>query len=113
MFGKGIVIKDYVSAYPNPIRLQAGDVVVISHSDIEYPYWVWVTDTSEISGWVPRQILCFIQANQAICTENYIAHELTVKIGECLYLEKLLNGWFLAHKRCGETGWIPQSCVEL
>ncbi|MCC8367941.1 ligand-binding protein SH3 [Xenorhabdus sp. PB61.4] len=111
MFGKGTVIKNYTSTYPTPIRLQSGDIVSVSHCDIEYPYWVWTTDKSEISGWVPQQILRFTQVNQAICMENYIAHELTVKAGELLYLENLLNGWFWAHKECGETGWIPQDYI--
>ncbi|WP_038243636.1 SH3 domain-containing protein [Xenorhabdus bovienii] len=111
MLKKGIVTCNYFSAFPNPIRLQAGDIVSISHSDIEYPYWIWTTNASNISGWVPQQILSFTHANKAICNENYIAHELTVKVGECLYLEKSLNGWFLAHKKSGETGWIPQEYV--
>ncbi|AYA39540.1 hypothetical protein HZS38_02445 [Xenorhabdus nematophila] len=36
---------------------------------------------------------------------------ITLKTGECLFLEHLLNGWYWAHKNSGETGWIPQECI--
>ncbi|AOM39180.1 SH3 domain-containing protein [Xenorhabdus hominickii] len=107
-----IVAYDYISAYPNPIKLQAGDIVSTSHSDIEYPYWVWTTNSSDVSGWVPQQILHFIAPDTAICNENYIAHELTVKSGEYLYLERLLNGWYWGYKKSGEAGWIPQEYIK-
>ncbi|WP_340616910.1 SH3 domain-containing protein [Xenorhabdus entomophaga] len=113
MLRKGIVTRDYASAYPNPIKLQVGDVVSVSYSDLEYPFWVWTTNDSNISGWVPQQILHFIPPNKAICLENYTAHELTVKTGECLYLENTLNGWYWAHKESGETGWIPQEYINI
>ncbi|WP_319927360.1 SH3 domain-containing protein [Xenorhabdus littoralis] len=109
---KVTVIHDYISAYPNPIKLQAGDIVSISHSDIEYPCWVWTTNILNVSGWVPQQILQFTDPDKAICNENYTAHELTVKVGENLYLENSLNGWYWAHKESGEAGWIPQEYIR-
>ncbi|PHM46308.1 variant SH3 domain protein [Xenorhabdus mauleonii] len=109
---KGTVIRDYVRAYPNPITLKTGEKVAISHCDIEYPGWIWTTNQLNISGWVPQQILHITQPNQAICNENYTAHELTVKTGEHLYLERVLNGWYWAHKISGETGWIPQEYIK-
>ncbi|KLU15469.1 MULTISPECIES: SH3 domain-containing protein [Xenorhabdus] len=109
---KGIVIHDYVSAYPNPIKLQAGDIVSISHSDIEYPYWIWTTNSLNVSGWVPQQILDLIYPDNAICKEDYTAHELTVKAGEYLYLDRVLNGWYWAYKDSGEAGWMPQEYID-
>ncbi|CAM3845999.1 SH3 domain-containing protein [Xenorhabdus thuongxuanensis] len=109
---KGTVIHDYVSAYPNPIKLQAGDIVSISHSDIEYPYWIWTTNSLNISGWVPQQILDLIYPDKAICKENYTAYELTVKAGEYLYLDRVLNGWYWAHKESGEAGWLPLEYIN-
>ncbi|OTA17426.1 variant SH3 domain protein [Xenorhabdus beddingii] len=113
MLKKGIVTHDYISAYPNPIKLQAGDIVSVSYSDLDYPYWIWTTNALNICGWVPQHILHFIPPDKAICSENYTAHELTVKAGECLYLERTLNGWYWAHKDSGEIGWIPQEYIKL
>ncbi|MBD2811067.1 ligand-binding protein SH3 [Xenorhabdus sp. Vera] len=113
MLRKGTVIHDHVSEYPNPIKLKTGEIVLISYSDIEYPHWIWTTNTLNISGWVPQQILRFISINKAVCNENYTSHELTVKVGECLFLERLLNGWYWAHKNSGEIGWVPQGCLTI
>ncbi|CDL83922.1 SH3 domain-containing protein [Xenorhabdus szentirmaii] len=111
MLKKSTVIRDHVSTFSHPIVLKAGDIVSVSHSDIKYPCWVWVINALQINGWVPQQILHFIFPDKAICAEDYTSHELTVSSGECLYLERLLNGWYWAHKKSGETGWIPKENV--
>ena len=110
---KGVVTNDYICAYPVPIELKVGEDVLVSHCDLEWQGWIWVTGASGISGWVPQQILSFIDEIHAKSLENYIARELSVVKGDSLHVEQLLNGWYWVRNIADQTGWVPQENIEL
>lgn len=108
-----VVTKNYTSAFPDPITLTKNDIAVISHCDLEYPGWVWITHSSGKSGWAPQQIFSTLSSNEVICLEDYTAHELSVSYNEKITVMTSLNGWYWAHKLSGESGWVPEECVNL
>ncbi|MCM2588128.1 SH3 domain-containing protein [Rossellomorea marisflavi] len=108
-----VVIKPHHSTYPDPITLKTGDKVIYGKEDTEYPNWVFCTSTSGKEGWVPKQILSQDKlAPFATVSEDYSAHELTVKVGETLTGLHQLNEWTFCCRDTGEEGWIPDSCLK-
>ncbi|RCX06271.1 MULTISPECIES: SH3 domain-containing protein [Kosakonia] len=107
------VIRDYTSAYPDPIAVGKGERVLISHCDLQWRGWVWVTLASGKSGWAPQQLFAPLSAYEGTALDDYCAHELTVRVGETLTLIKALNGWYFARKTDGEQGWVPQEHIRL
>jgi hypothetical protein len=108
-----VVIRNYTSAFPDPISIKKSSTAVISHCDLEYRGWVWITLLSGKAGWAPQQIFAPLSANEVICLEDYTAHELSVRSGEKITVIKSLNGWYWALRNSGEYGWVPEECVSI
>jgi len=105
------VTRNYTSAYPDPIAVGKGERVLISHCDLQWRGWVWVTLASGKSGWAPQQLFAPLSAYEGSALDDYCAHELTVYAGDSLTLIHAFNGWYYAQKADGEKGWLPQECV--
>ncbi|MDV5065723.1 SH3 domain-containing protein [Bacillus sp. W1] len=84
---KYIVIKSHVSNYPNPIRLEEGDVVKMIESYAGPENWEnWMfchEEKYDRKGWVPEQII-----------------------------RKDMNGWIWCKKTGGEDGWVPKENLQ-
>lgn len=102
-----IVIKQHISQYPNPIIVDAGDIVITGREDSEWIGWVFCTNIqSNVSGWVPQQIISVDSADRGIILEDYSAVELNVLPEQQVSIERELNGW--AWCCDGEQrGWLP------
>lgn len=110
---KYLVISEYASHYPNPIKFQVGDVVQIGDIDNEFPGWVWVTTYDGNQGWAPIQFLQIDDKNKTgISLQNYSACELNTKIGDQLILLQELNGWAWVENDRNEHGWVPSNTIE-
>ncbi|WP_312605332.1 SH3 domain-containing protein [Kosakonia cowanii] len=107
------VIRDYQSAYPDPLTIHEGERAQISHCDLQWRGWIWVTLESGKAGWAPQQLFTPVSAHEGICQQAYCAHELTVQSGEQLTVHQSLNGWYLAEKADGDLGWVPHEHVAL
>ncbi|NIG16295.1 SH3 domain-containing protein [Pantoea sp. Cy-640] len=108
-----VVIRDYISTYPDPIVIKKASTAVISHCDLDYPGWVWIKAASGKAGWAPQQILTPRGPNEVVCLEDYTAHELSVRAGEMITVMKSLNGWYWALNNSGESGWLPEEYVSM
>lgn len=113
MANAAVVIRDYTSAFPDPISIKKNGTAVISHCDLEYRGWVWITLSSGKAGWAPQQIFSPLSANEVICLEDYTAHELSVSSNEIITVMKSLNGWYWALRHSGESGWVPEEYVKI
>ena len=119
---KYIVIEKWSESYENPIVLKNGDRVSIDLSvkepDVEWANWVWCTSVTQMTGWVPIQILTILANNpdntqEAVVTEDYSAYELSVEEGDIVFGDKILNGWLWCRKEYSEqNGWIPVRNTE-
>ncbi|MCM3617727.1 SH3 domain-containing protein [Sutcliffiella horikoshii] len=111
---KYTVIKNHTSKYPDPIILKKDQEVLYGIEDTQYPNWIFCKSTStNKEGWVPKQILTIPNLDRiAIVTQDYSAHELTIKEGETVLGLANLNDWTYCKTENKELGWIPTSCLS-
>jgi len=106
------VISDYQAPYPDPIQSKAGDDVVVDpEKQTDIAGWVWCTNSSGRSGWVPKTYVEY-SGKAGIMRCDYNAIELTVHIGEVLTVHKSESGFYWASDPKGLKGWVPISHVE-
>jgi len=109
------VTKEYKSPYPNPLVFQKGDIVEIgeeSKDDPEWKNWIWCEGINNIKAWVPKQYLD-IRRKKGTFKRDYNAMELSVSVGEELFIHEIVNGFGMAEKPNGKRGWVPMKIMEL
>ena len=107
------VVADYQAPYADPIQAKAGDEVVIDfEKKTEIRGWVWCTNSSGKSGWVPTKYLDVMEGRgKMLC--NYNAIELTIHAGERLTVHKEESIFYWVTNQMGQQGWVPVENVEL
>ncbi len=104
------VTTPHQSNYPNPIKFDRGDDLVVGGWDKENPGWIWTKTGNGNEGWAPEQILA-INGESAVAKEDYIATELTTKLGDILTVHRELAGWYWVTTKAGKNGWVPAETV--
>jgi hypothetical protein len=64
-----------------------------------------------MEGWVPENWV-IIEGKTCRLRRDYNARELSVSEGEVLTASLIESGWVWATSQSGETGWVPQACLE-
>jgi uncharacterized protein YgiM (DUF1202 family) len=107
----GRVIEAYRAAYPDPLSAYAGETLTFGRKDQSWPGWVWCANREGKGGWVPES---FMRIKEKICTmqRDYVARELSVRVGDLLTLHELESGWYWASDRSGRNGWVPAKNVK-
>lgn len=91
---KATVVRLYTTQYRDPIKLRAGDAVVVGRRDEEYPAWRWCRSADGREGWVPEEILRLgAEGDAATATRDYDATELDVAAGEVVIVGQRRGGW--------------------
>ncbi len=113
LFRSAVVVEQHISQYPNPIIVNAGDVVITGSEDSEWSGWIFCTNIqSNVSGWVPQQIISVLTVERGIILEDYSAVELNVLPEQQVSIERELNGW--AWCCDGEQrGWLPLEKLKI
>lgn len=106
------VIVDYKSPFPDPLKLQKGNVVQVEEKESEWLGWIWCISKEGKQGWVPYNYLK-IKGDIAKLAQNYDATELTVTIGEELIIENQESGWVWVSNKEGKKGWVPIRNVKI
>lgn len=104
------VIKNYKSAYSDPIRLMQGDVVDWSERESQWKGWVWCKEQNGKKGWIPESILAK-EGSKATIIKDYSAIELTIEEGETLEILCEESGWLWCKNNKGDCGWVPKEKV--
>jgi uncharacterized protein YgiM (DUF1202 family) len=102
----GRVIKDYLTAYPEPLTALKGESLTIVKKDGEWPGWAWCLKDNGRGGWVPEKYIKAI-GDQGFMICDYDAAELSVSIGELVTILKEESGWFWCRNKDGKDGWVP------
>ncbi len=100
------VIKDYSSPYTDPWIITKGEILSIGEKESEWPGWIWCTNNSGKSRWVPESYLEIIGVTGK-AKRDYNSTELSVKVGEELIIEKEEAEWFWVINQQGKSGWVP------
>jgi uncharacterized protein YgiM (DUF1202 family) len=101
----------YQSAYPDPLKLKAGDEVKVEEKKSEWPGWLWCTDRNGNAGWIPGDYI-ERDGDTGTLRVDYDATELTVEAGDELEVIRERNGWAWCRKSDGEHGWLPLNVLE-
>ncbi|PGL33556.1 hypothetical protein CN941_01755 [Bacillus cereus] len=93
---KNIAIKLHASDYPDPIRLEKGDLVSVSEKHKgpkKLDNWVRCSEEKyNRKGWVPEQIISKCTDEIGVIIKRYTAKELQLSSGEILIGLAELNG---------------------
>jgi hypothetical protein len=103
-----IAVSAHASAYPDPIRFDVGDRLVLGERDHEYPGWIRVITSDGNEGWAPEQLIERRGPTEGRAVGEYTARELNTVAGESLVSHRELNGWLWVENARGESGWIPK-----
>jgi hypothetical protein len=113
---KFVVTAPHRSEYPKPISFEAGALISVgarSDGNEGWVDWFLCSVPNQEDGWVPLQILEFIDDKTAVARESYTARELDVDEGELLVASRTLNGWaWCVREHDGASGWVPLNNVE-
>lgn len=107
------VVETHCTSDPNPIRFRVGDTLGVGHHDQVWKHYLWGTDQTGRSGWVPESYLEITpDGRQAMALRDYDSTELTVGRNEILDVLDEVGGWYLCRARSGMSGWVPSTSVE-
>jgi hypothetical protein len=106
------VIEDYESAYPEPLRLNKSDRVRVEERECEWPGWLWATDNSGRSGWIPATYLS-VEDDAGELLRDYDAAELDARAGEVVQILERESGWARCRKTDGSVGWLPEGVLAI
>jgi diadenosine tetraphosphate (Ap4A) HIT family hydrolase len=104
-------IRDYRSAYPEPVIIKAGEELDIGQRNDHWSGWIWCTNRRGQSRWVPESYV-ERSGNKCIALRDYEATELSVKAGERLIIRQGESGWFWCTNQLGQSGWVPGEHLE-
>jgi hypothetical protein len=102
------VTKSYESPFPDPLTAKAGARLRFERRESEWEGWLWCTDSSGKTGWVPENWLT-LDEGFCILQRDYVAEELSVVAGELITAELVESGWVFGSRESGEQGWIPMN----
>ena len=105
------VIKMHRSEFPDPIVIFKGDSLIIGEKyegPESWDNWFFCETLSQTRGWVPGQIIKWLQGNEGEAQQNYSAKEMDIEEGDILIGINHLNGWiWCQHPVSEEEGWVP------
>ena len=104
-------IAEYRSADDDPLHVCAGYELTISERESEWQGWLWCTDQSGKSGWVP-ELYIERRGETGVMLCDYDATELSVRAGEELLAGVEESGWVWCTNREGLSGWVPAEMLS-
>lgn len=100
------VIKAHESADPDPWIVRKGDRLGFERRETEWAGWIWCTDNSGKSAWVPENWVQ-IEGDSCVMKRDYNGTELAVDVGEVVTVEFEESAWAWVTRESGERGWVP------
>jgi len=97
--------------YPDPIQIQAGDLVELVGKEDDG--WIWCRHGGGKEGWVPLSYLSAEgESNTRTALCDYEATELPVEVGEEFEAVRDEHGWVWCTNTQGKWGWVRVANVE-
>ncbi|MEP2777175.1 MAG: SH3 domain-containing protein [Luteolibacter sp.] len=97
---------DYEENNTRALHLTAGQEVTSGPADTAWPGWIWATDSSGRSGYVPEQILEPLGEDRWAAMEDFDPTVLKVTRGETVTSDRQIHGWHWCHNEAGKAGWV-------
>ncbi|NHK32549.1 MAG: hypothetical protein FK730_14440 [Asgard group archaeon] len=106
---KVLVKKNHESTDSDSLSVKAGDILQGEEKPTKFSNWIWCKDANDVYSWVPKSYLKPLADNPGYfkILKDYIAKELTVKIGDEVVILFKASEWAWVRTQIGEEGWIP------
>jgi hypothetical protein len=95
---------------PDPIKMQAGDLLEIAGEEDEG--WIWCRNRTGKESWVPLSYLSAEGEKTRTALVEYDATELPVEEGEEFQAEREESGWLWCQNTQGKWGWVRLPQVD-
>lgn len=107
------VIKDWKQSYNPALKVARGDLVfAIKRDHSKWTGWIWCTDKSGLAGWLPELVFKTVAVGKEnIILQDFDTLELTVSIGEIVFITRHLNEWTWCRNAVDQEGWVPDICL--
>lgn len=113
---KYVVIKAHKSQFPDPIIVLKGELLHVGekyNGPENWDHWYFCTTAAKKAGWVPAQVIQWLNDKTGIALEDYSARELNVDNGEIVVGLKIMNGWLWCHTDTrAKSGWVPLAHLQ-
>ncbi|MFW9933529.1 MAG: hypothetical protein ACFFDR_12840 [Candidatus Thorarchaeota archaeon] len=106
------VVKAHRSEPSVSLVMKEGDVLQGEKRTTEWDGWLWCTNASKVSAWVPEAYLSKCgESGMYEAIQDYDSIELPADIGEevAVLLEEASWGW--VRSTDAKEGWIPLECL--
>lgn len=102
----------WTASYADPIRLSAGDAVVLDgrRDNWDGHWWLWGQAPDGRAGWLPDSLLEG-SGGTPRARHDYSAMELTCRAGDLLDGLGATHGWTWCRASDGREGWVPDRCL--
>ena len=113
---KFIAMAQHRSEYPEPITFARGDLLVVGEKyegPEDWDNWYFCSTADRQEGWVPGQIIEWVDACNGRAVEDYTARELDVDEGDVLAASRFMSGWVWCFRLSdGQSGWVPLEVLQ-
>jgi hypothetical protein len=106
------VCKSYQSPYADALNAAKGETLSFERKPTEWSGWIWCTNKSNKSAWVPESWVV-IKGNNCQLKQDYDARELPVESGAEVVGELVESGWVWVRNQNGAEGWVPLENLEV
>lgn len=103
------VIEGWQASYDDPIRLCAGEVVLLGDRQEHWDgyLWLWAQAADGREGWVPDALIDSAGGDRR-ARHDYSAVELSCAEGQVLEGGEAAHGWIWCRADNGGEGWVPR-----
>ena len=110
-----IVIAAHASEFPQPITFEAGAPLAVGErytGPEGWDHWYFCETPGQPGGWVPVQVIEFVEGGGARARDAYTARELDVQPGQSITVHRVLNGWAWCERADPPgSGWVPLASI--
>jgi hypothetical protein len=106
------VTESYETPFPEPLKAKAGERLTFERKETEWEGWLWCTNASGQSAWVPENWLR-LDKGTCVLQRDYTARELSVTEGELIRADFVESDWVFGSEAGGKQGWVPLSHLSL
>ena len=110
----GQVIKPHRPDSASVLTMKAGDTLRGERRATEWSGWLWCTNNSGISAWVPEAYLSPLsEPRKYKATRNYKSFELSADIGQEVMILLEVASWGWVRTSDAKEGWVPLDNLEI
>lgn len=106
---KAVVIKNHKSDNTKPLIVKTGELIEGQENKTEWDGWLWCRTQHGLAGWMPKNYLRrhSDKSGYYSALREYNSNELTINIGQSVFILDEESGWVLIKTASQEVGWIP------